>query len=152
MQRDFGQRRAINARQLFPVATKPWIQIRSPSSVNRICGRGQGRKCDRRERTGATIHSSLGATIPLAKHMASGRQFEANLTNALKSTGPRSEAGRAISSRNALAHGLTSRQALLPGEDAQRFAELKGAIFGNLKPDGVIEIELVERVASLHGA
>jgi len=81
--------------------------------------------------------------------MASERQIEANRTNALKSTGPRSEAGRAISSRNALAHGLTSRQVLLPGEDAQRFAELKGAIFGDLKPDGVIEIELVERVASL---
>ena len=79
--------------------------------------------------------------------MASEPQIEANRTNALKSTGPRREVGRATSSRNALAYGLTSHQALLPGEDVQRFAELKAAIFENLKPDGVVEIDLFERVA-----
>jgi hypothetical protein len=38
--------------------------------------------------------------------VASKRQIGANRTNALKSTGPRSKAGKEASSRNALRHGL----------------------------------------------
>ena len=38
--------------------------------------------------------------------MASQRKIEANRTNALRSTGPRTEAGKARSRRNALKHGL----------------------------------------------
>jgi hypothetical protein len=39
--------------------------------------------------------------------MASERQIAANLANALKSTGPRTAARRATSSRNAYRHGLS---------------------------------------------
>jgi hypothetical protein len=39
--------------------------------------------------------------------MISLLQIEANRRNALHSTGPRTEAGRAVASRNALKHGLT---------------------------------------------
>jgi hypothetical protein len=41
--------------------------------------------------------------------MTSERQRAANRENARKSTGPKSQAGKARASRNALRHGLTSR-------------------------------------------
>ena len=40
--------------------------------------------------------------------MTSAAKLDANRRNALKSTGPKTEAGRARSSRNAETHGLTS--------------------------------------------
>src|SRR5581483_7248239 len=50
----------------------------------------------------------------------------ANISNAQHSTGPRTEEGKASSSRNSLSHGLTAKTVLLPGEDPaeyQTFAE-----------------------------
>jgi hypothetical protein len=66
--------------------------------------------------------------------MTSDRKREANRRNAARSTGPRSAAGRARSSRNAMRHGLLANfsqgdapcaktenlAALLAGEDAPR--------------------------------
>ena len=40
--------------------------------------------------------------------MATRAQIEANRRNALKSTGPRTSAGKAASSRNARTHGMTA--------------------------------------------
>ena len=48
--------------------------------------------------------------------MATEKMLAANRANALKSTGPRSLAGKMRSSRNALSHGLTAKQPVLPGE------------------------------------
>ena len=45
------------------------------------------------------------------------RRLTANRTNAQRSTGPRTDAGKHKSSQNALSHGLYSTQTLLPGED-----------------------------------
>src|SRR5947207_703029 len=42
--------------------------------------------------------------------MATARQIAANRRNAQRSTGPRSAAGKSISSRNALRHGLSLPQ------------------------------------------
>jgi hypothetical protein len=39
--------------------------------------------------------------------MASEKQIKANRANAKKSTGPKSDAGKAISRLNAMTHGLT---------------------------------------------
>ena len=49
--------------------------------------------------------------------MSSTAQAIANIENAQRSTGPRTEAGKAASSHNALKHGLTAQTVLLPGED-----------------------------------
>jgi hypothetical protein len=46
---------------------------------------------------------------------------EVNRRNAALSTGPRTEAGRLASSRNALTHGLTSKSPILPGENPEAF-------------------------------
>ena len=49
--------------------------------------------------------------------MATPAQITANRANALKSTGPRSESGKAASRFNALKHGLDAESLILPGED-----------------------------------
>ena len=55
--------------------------------------------------------------------MATPAQIAANRRNALKSTGPRTAAGKAASGRNALTHGLTARTAVVLDEDAGDYAE-----------------------------
>ena len=54
-----------------------------------------------------------------SKIMATAAQIAANRRNALKSTGPRTGAGKAASSRNALRHGLRARTAVVLGENAR---------------------------------
>jgi len=81
--------------------------------------------------------------------MATERQIEANRQNALSSTGPRSDAGKARSAQNALIHGVTARRALLPGEDGDIFDALYKDLFKKFQPDGPIETEMVASAASL---
>lgn len=49
------------------------------------------------------------------KHPVSERQLQANRANAKCSTGPRTEAGKAVSRRNAQKHGILSHSIDLPG-------------------------------------
>ena len=49
----------------------------------------------------------------------SGRQVAANGLNTKRSTGPRTLAGKAKVSVNAVKHGLTGRDVVLPGENAE---------------------------------
>ena len=81
--------------------------------------------------------------------MATELQKTANQRNALMSTGPRSLAGKARSSQNAIRHGMTAQQKLIPGEDPAEFAALRQSMFDSLRPAGVLENQLVERAASL---
>jgi hypothetical protein len=81
--------------------------------------------------------------------MGTELQNAANQRNALRSTGPRSLAGKKASSRNAVNHGLTARHPLLPGENEEEFVGLRNAIFSKLQPDGALENQMVERVISL---
>ena len=53
--------------------------------------------------------------------MATEAQIAANIENAKKSTGPRTNEGKERSRMNALDHGLTARLALLPDEDPASF-------------------------------
>ena len=81
----------------------------------------------------------------------SPRKLEANRKNALKSTGPKTPKGKRSSSRNALKHGILSRELVVadgegkenPLEYEQLFAELTE----DLQPQGRIELSLVETVA-----
>jgi hypothetical protein len=58
--------------------------------------------------------------------VATDRQLRANRFNALKSTGgPRTVAGKTVSSRNALRHGLTAIHVVVQGEDAAKYETLR---------------------------
>ncbi len=81
--------------------------------------------------------------------MASQRQIAANRRNAKQSTGPQSSEGKARSRHNALTHGLTARQVLLPHEDSVAYDELCQAMVSSLAPEDALEHQLVEQAASL---
>jgi len=65
-----------------------------------------------------------------------------------KSTGPKTEKGKAISKYNSLKHGLLSKEVLIDGEDEKILSVLSDDIHENLKPVGAIEALLVERIVS----
>jgi hypothetical protein len=52
-----------------------------------------------------------------AKRPISEKRLQANRANAKRSTGPRTERGKAVSCRNALKHGILSRTVGMSGED-----------------------------------
>lgn len=81
--------------------------------------------------------------------MATDLQKAANRANALRSTGPRSLAGKRASSRNAMSHGLSARYPLLQGESERHYLELHGALAKNLQPKGTLEKLLVDDVAGI---
>jgi hypothetical protein len=72
----------------------------------------------------------------------------ANQCNALKSTGPRTPAGKNIVARNAVKHGLLSREVLLPEEDRTAFRALAVGLCDCLQPAGALEVLLVDRIVA----
>jgi hypothetical protein len=62
-------------------------------------------------------------------------------------TGPRTEAGKARSSQNAVKHGLCSQRAVIPGEDPAEWDAFRGEVVCSLGPSGFLQRELAERVA-----
>jgi hypothetical protein len=80
--------------------------------------------------------------------MTSEKQIEANRLNALKSTGPTTPAGKARSAQNAVTHGLTAESVLLPGEDADAFAEFEADYIRELRPTGRLQRTLVAEIVA----
>jgi len=80
--------------------------------------------------------------------MTSAKQIAANRTNASKSTGPRTEAGREIAKLNAVKHGGLSPLPVLPEVETRDAwqAHLDGTL-ASLQPSGHLEMVLAERVA-----
>jgi len=78
--------------------------------------------------------------------MSTAAQVVANIENARHSTGPRSEAGKAISSHNAMKHGLTAQTVLLPGEDEAAYLKLKTDTFASWSPINEMEGSLVQHL------
>jgi hypothetical protein len=81
--------------------------------------------------------------------MTSYRQIEANRRNALKSTGPKTEAGKQTSRRNAVRHGLTAETLIGALEDADDYKSFEAAITADYDAQSAVERELVLRLASL---
>jgi hypothetical protein len=79
--------------------------------------------------------------------MATEKQILANRENAKKSTGPRTSAGRAKSSRNALRHGASAHTPVIEGESLARFTQLLAEIKDLVKPRNIIESTIVENMA-----
>src|SRR5947209_3615864 len=83
--------------------------------------------------------------------MATERQTEANRRNAQNSTGPRTDEGKARSSRYALTHGMAARAALLADdEDAVAFRQSLNACVDDLRPTGAAETALIEVACQSH--
>jgi hypothetical protein len=81
--------------------------------------------------------------------MSSYRQIEANRRNALKSTGPKTDAGKQVSRCNAVRHGLTTETVLSALEDAEDYKAFEAAITADYDAQSAVERELVLRLASI---
>ena len=83
--------------------------------------------------------------------MATPAQIEANRRNAQKSTGPKTERGKARAKRNAVTHGLTARTIMpvLPQEDPKELEDLIQQFINDMKPRNAPERGLVCRAARL---
>src|SRR5262245_45086007 len=81
--------------------------------------------------------------------MATEKQVAANRQNAKNSTGPRTEAGKRRSRRNALRHGLTAETVIEVHEDARAYGALQRAVSADYRPRTNFEIELMARLVSL---
>src|SRR5579862_5167225 len=92
-----------------------------------------------------------GVVIPKT---CSARKLESNRRNALRSTGPRTAAGKAVSRMNAVRHGVLSEAVVVRGsrvqETAEEFEELRKHFREGLRPVGRLEEALVERIVMAH--
>jgi hypothetical protein len=80
--------------------------------------------------------------------MSSFRQIEANRSNALRSTGPKTEDGKRRSRRNAVRHGLTAETIILALEDIEDYEAFEAAVTLDYDARTAVERELVLRLAS----
>jgi hypothetical protein len=81
--------------------------------------------------------------------MTSYRQIEANRRNALKSTGPRTDAGKQASRCNAVRHGLSAETVVGALEDVEDYKAFEAAITADYDAQSAVERELVLRLANL---
>ena len=77
------------------------------------------------------------------------KQVIANIANAQKSTGPTTDTGKAVVSRNALKHGVRSQRLLLDHEDPNEYQSLHLGLINTLKPVGLLEHELIDKIAAI---
>jgi hypothetical protein len=76
--------------------------------------------------------------------MASLAQLNANRLNAQRSTGPRTDAGKAATRFNALKHGIEARSLVIPGEDPAELEALALDYRTQFHPEGPLERFLVD--------
>ena len=81
--------------------------------------------------------------------MISLQRLEANRRNALRSTGPTTEAGKQKSRLNAVRHGLTAETVVASLEDAEDYNAFEAAIIADYDVQTAVARELVLRLASL---
>ncbi len=78
---------------------------------------------------------------------------KANKKNALASTGPRTVAGKARAAKNALQHGILSREVVIMSgagaENPAEYSALVAALQDDLCPQGALEGLLVEKLAAV---
>jgi hypothetical protein len=78
--------------------------------------------------------------------MATLRQIQANRRNSQKSTGPRTPAGKAVSSMNALKSGIDAESQVIRGEEAQSLDALKDSYYDSLRPTRPEEAVFVDAI------
>jgi len=80
--------------------------------------------------------------------MVSECKMLANRRNALRSTGPRSEAGKEKVGLNAFQHGIYAERMLLPGESQEELNFFRERMWEYLRPAGPVEELLAERLVA----
>jgi hypothetical protein len=82
----------------------------------------------------------------------SDRKIAANRENAKKSTGPRTAPGKAVSSLNAMTHGIFAKHAVATApflmENPADYLALLESIRAQFSPSGILEDSLVQAIAS----
>ena len=81
--------------------------------------------------------------------MTSLKQIAANRRNALKSTGPTTQEGKAHSRRNAIRHGLTAETVIGGIEDAEDYQDFEASVIADYEGETSVERELALRLASV---
>ena len=71
--------------------------------------------------------------------LTSPAKLAANLANAQKSTGPRTEQGKAVASRNAFKHGLASANLYVPEHLQPLYDEITEDLAESIRPEGTLE-------------
>lgn len=83
--------------------------------------------------------------------MVSETSISANRQNALKSTGPKTSAGKAIIATNAIKHGIFTKDLIIKStlgkEDEGEYLEMLKNLFECLTPQNQMESLLVEKIA-----
>jgi hypothetical protein len=97
--------------------------------------------------SGDAAGASPDQTVEAAAATSQAR-IDANRANAQHSTGPRTPEGKARVARNAIRHGLLSRQAVLPTDNRAEFDEFHAAMWLDLKAVGAREEMLAERIVA----
>ena len=80
--------------------------------------------------------------------MATAKQLAANRANALRSTGPKTEEGKRVSSQNALKHGFAGFSILIEEEDREAYDQHLDAYFSRFKPVEQVEADTVRHAAN----
>lgn len=82
----------------------------------------------------------------------SKKQLKANRANAEKSTGPKTEEGKRMSSQNPITHGLRARDVVINAkhyrEDPDEYRALLDSLDETLRPKGMFEEYLVRKIAN----
>lgn len=79
--------------------------------------------------------------------MTTEAKTESNRRNALRSTGPKSAAGKALARYNAVRHGVMTAAPVVPGEDAAAWEAHRAGVVASLRAEGALELALAGRVA-----
>jgi len=89
-----------------------------------------------------------GENAPNGARRTSSKQVAANRRNALRSTGPRTAAGKRASKFNAVKHGLRAAEIVIPGhEDPAEFDAIVQEYLDEWQPEGRTEVTLVNDIA-----
>ena len=85
--------------------------------------------------------------------MATAAQIAANRRNAQRSTGPKTDEGKARVRRNAFKHGMTALTIMpvLPQEDPKDLEDRTQQAITAMKPRNPLELDLVRRAVRLAG-
>ena len=80
--------------------------------------------------------------------MRTDKQIQASRQNGLKSQGPTTPKGKAISSQNAIKHATFAKTILLPGESKDSFNQLLTALYSRFHPVSPLESLIVQKMAA----